>query len=100
MLRGSRAERRVSQGTMATDWVVMLSTWQQSFTQLEGKRMSSMADVFFKATLVGVGGTIVLDLYALMMSRVLGVPTTNWAMVGEHGRISTICCPKMSCVAA
>ena len=45
--------------------------------------MSSTADVFFKAPLVGVGGTVVLDLYALMMSRVLGVPATNWAMVGR-----------------
>ena len=45
--------------------------------------MSSTADIFLKATLVGVGGTIVLDLYALMMSRVLGVPATNWAMVGR-----------------
>lgn len=45
--------------------------------------MSSTAELFLKATLVGVGGTIVLDLYALMMSRVLGVPATNWAMVGR-----------------
>ncbi len=45
--------------------------------------MSSTADVFFKATLVGVGGTILLDLHALMMSRILGVPATNWAMVGR-----------------
>jgi hypothetical protein len=52
-------------------------------TKVEGKRMSSTADVFFKATLVGVGGTIVLDLYALIMSRALGLPATNWAMVGR-----------------
>ena len=45
--------------------------------------MSSTAELFLKAALVGVGGTIVLDLYALMMSRVLGVPATNWAMVGR-----------------
>jgi Protein of unknown function (DUF2938) len=45
--------------------------------------MTSTADVFFKATLVGIGGTIVLDLYALMMSRVLGASATNWAMVGR-----------------
>ena len=45
--------------------------------------MSSTADVFLKAILVGVGGTIVLDLYAFMMSRVLGAPVTNWAMVGR-----------------
>ena len=51
--------------------------------QLEGKRMSITTEFFLKATLVGVGGTIILDLYALMMSRVLGVPATNWAMVGR-----------------
>ena len=45
--------------------------------------MSSTAELFLKAALVGVGGTIVLDLCALMMSRVLGVPATNWAMVGR-----------------
>jgi hypothetical protein len=45
--------------------------------------MSSAAEIFLKATLVGVGGTIVLDLYALVMSRVLGVPATSWAMVGR-----------------
>jgi hypothetical protein len=51
--------------------------------QLEVARMGSTADTFLKATLVGFGGTIVLDLYALIMSRVLGVPVTNWAMVGR-----------------
>jgi hypothetical protein len=45
--------------------------------------MSSTADILLKATLVGVGGTIVLDLYALMMSRVLGVPAPKWAIVGR-----------------
>jgi hypothetical protein len=35
-----------------------------SASKIEGKRMSSTADVFLKATLLGVGGTIVLDLYA------------------------------------
>ena len=45
--------------------------------------MSSTAEIFLKATLVGVGGTIVLDLYALMMSHVLGVTATNWAVVGR-----------------
>ena len=45
--------------------------------------MSSTADIFLKATLVGVGGTIILDLYAFIMSRVLGVPATNWATVGR-----------------
>jgi hypothetical protein len=45
--------------------------------------MSSTADILLKAILVGVGGTIVLDLYALVTSRVLGAPAANWAMVGR-----------------
>jgi hypothetical protein len=41
------------------------------------------AEIFFKAALIGVGGTIVLDLWALFMARVMGVSSTNWAMVGR-----------------
>jgi len=63
---------------LATERCASLGAHSESFNkQREGKRMSSTADIFLKATLVGVGGTIVLDLYALMMSRVLGVPATN-----------------------
>ncbi|MFP5405094.1 MAG: DUF2938 domain-containing protein [Gammaproteobacteria bacterium] len=36
-----------------------------------------------RAALVGIGGTIVLDLYAALMARVFGMPATNWAMVGR-----------------
>ncbi|HTM97055.1 MAG TPA: DUF2938 domain-containing protein [Croceibacterium sp.] len=32
---------------------------------------------------MGVGGTIVLDLWALLLTRVFNVPATNWAMVGR-----------------
>ena len=45
--------------------------------------MSSTVELFLRATLVGVGGTLVLDLYALMVSCVLGVPATNWATLGR-----------------
>lgn len=45
--------------------------------------MSSSAELLIKAALVGVGGTVILDLYALFMARVLGVTATNWAMVGR-----------------
>lgn len=36
-----------------------------------------------KAALVGIGGTVVLDLWAAIMQRALGVPAVNWAMVGR-----------------
>jgi hypothetical protein len=45
--------------------------------------MSTAADVLFRAMLVGVGGTVVLDLWAEFLARVMGVPATNWAMVGR-----------------
>jgi hypothetical protein len=51
--------------------------------------MSSAAELLFKAALVGIGGTIVLDLWALFMARVTGLSATNWAMVGRwFGNIS------------
>jgi len=46
------------------------------------------ADIILRAALVGIGGTIVLDLYAFLMQRMFGVPT-NWKMVGRWlGRMS------------
>jgi hypothetical protein len=45
--------------------------------------MSSAVGLLFKAALVGVGGTIVLDLWALFIARVMGLSATNWAMVGR-----------------
>lgn len=41
------------------------------------------SDIIIRATLVGIGGTIVLDVWALLQQRLLGVPATNWAMVGR-----------------
>src|SRR5215470_17451930 len=48
----------------------------------KGNRMSSAAELVIKAALVGIGGTIVLDLWALFTARIMGLPATNWAMVG------------------
>ena len=45
--------------------------------------MSSAAELVVKAALIGIGGTIVLDLWALFTARVMGLPATNWAMVGR-----------------
>ena len=51
--------------------------------------MSSAAELLFKAALAGIGGTIVLDLWALFMARAMGSSATNWAMVGRwFGNIS------------
>jgi len=40
-------------------------------------------EFLIKAALIGIGGTIVLDLWALLMARVLKMPATNWPMVGR-----------------
>lgn len=45
--------------------------------------MSHTAEILWKAALVGIGGTVVLDLWALFLARAMGVPATNWAMVGR-----------------
>jgi hypothetical protein len=45
--------------------------------------MSSAAELLFKAALVGIGGTIVLDLWALFMTRVMGLSEPDWAMLGR-----------------
>src|SRR5690349_19544031 len=57
--------------------------WGKVRSPSGGKRMGSAADLVVKAALVGIGGTIVLDLWALFMARVMGLPATNWAMVGR-----------------
>jgi len=45
--------------------------------------MISAAEPLFKAVLIGIGGTIFLDLWVLFMARVIGLPATDWAMVGR-----------------
>lgn len=43
----------------------------------------TVVELLVRAPLIGVGGTVVLDLWALFMARVLNMPATNWAMVGR-----------------
>lgn len=43
----------------------------------------STADDCIRAALIGFGGTIVLDLWALFMVRGLRMPATGWPMVGR-----------------
>jgi hypothetical protein len=33
--------------------------------------------------LIGIGGTIILDFYAWLLSRLFGIPATNWSLVGR-----------------
>ncbi|MFU7019308.1 DUF2938 domain-containing protein [Pseudomonas aeruginosa] len=40
-------------------------------------------DDFLKAALIGVGGTVVLDLWAWFMAKALKVPPPSWPMVGR-----------------
>ncbi|HRO28737.1 MAG TPA: DUF2938 family protein, partial [Luteimonas sp.] len=41
------------------------------------------SEILVRAALVGIGGTIVLDLYSWLLQRFGGIPGTNWAMVGR-----------------
>lgn len=45
--------------------------------------MMTLAEMLVRAALVGIGGTIILDLYAFILQRLFGVPATNWRMVGR-----------------
>jgi hypothetical protein len=40
-------------------------------------------EIVITAVLIGIGGTVVLDLWATLLWRFFGVPATNWAMVGR-----------------
>ena len=44
--------------------------------------MTDIMDII-RAVLVGIGGTIILDIYAFLLQRLFGVPATNWQMVGR-----------------
>ena len=44
--------------------------------------MTDIMDLI-RATLVGIGGTIILDIYAFLLQRLFDVPATNWQMVGR-----------------
>lgn len=41
------------------------------------------AQLFLKIILIGIGATIILDLWAVFLNKVFGIPITNWAMVGR-----------------
>lgn len=45
--------------------------------------MSGLLATTLQAAMIGIGGTVVLDLWAALLQRCFGVPATNWAMVGR-----------------
>ena len=45
--------------------------------------MTEVMEIMVAAMLVGIGGTAILDLVSFLMERFLGVPATNWRMVGR-----------------
>ena len=44
------------------------------------------ADILWRAALVGIGATVLMDLWALLLNRVFGLGLPNWGMVGRWVR--------------
>lgn len=42
-----------------------------------------MLEVIGRSLAIGIGATALLDLWALVLNRVFGIPLANWAMVGR-----------------
>jgi DUF2938 family protein len=45
--------------------------------------MSANLQIILRVVSIGVGATIVLDLWSACLKRALRIPSTNWAMVGR-----------------
>ena len=45
--------------------------------------MSELAEFVVRAIAIGVGATVVMDLWAVLVQRLFRVPPSNWAMVGR-----------------
>jgi hypothetical protein len=42
-----------------------------------------VTDFLYRSFLIGVGATALLDLWALLLNRLFGLPLANWALVGR-----------------
>ena len=40
-------------------------------------------EIALRAAIVGIGGTVALDVWAAALQRLVGTPATNWSMVGR-----------------
>lgn len=45
--------------------------------------MSALDASLARAILIGIGGTVLLDLWSLALARLTGSPAVNWGMVGR-----------------
>jgi hypothetical protein len=45
--------------------------------------MSALRDFAANALLIGAGATLLLDLWSVLLQRVLAVPAPNWSLVGR-----------------
>jgi Protein of unknown function (DUF2938) len=40
-------------------------------------------EFLYRAIFIGIGATLLLDLWALLLNRIFGIPAANWGMVGR-----------------
>jgi len=45
--------------------------------------MNELAGFALRAVAIGVGATVVMDLWAVLLQRLFAIPPSNWAMVGR-----------------
>jgi len=45
--------------------------------------MNAATEFLIRAVLLGVGATLLIDLWAVLLRRLFAVPSLNWAMVGR-----------------
>lgn len=42
-----------------------------------------MSELFWKSIVIGVGGTAAMDVWAIVLARVFGIPRPNWGLAGR-----------------
>ena len=42
-----------------------------------------MSEFLWRSVLIGIGGTAAMDVWAILLNRVFGIPLPNWALVGR-----------------
>jgi hypothetical protein len=45
--------------------------------------VSELTEIVLRAVAIGVGATVVMDLWAVLLQRLFNIPPSNWAMVGR-----------------